>query len=88
MLLLCCYFFLYHCIWLYENKKDIDMDLLTVTCQSKQYFCNLFNTFCNLLCEFEKITRSSTNVKLDIKVFSSLSRPQDSSNISCKSFTK
>ena len=65
-----------------------DLFVFTVNCQSKQYFCNLFNAFCNPLCEFEKITRSSANVKLDITVFSSLSGPQDSSNISCKSFTK
>ena len=65
-----------------------DLFVFTVNCQSKQYDCNLSNAFCNPLCEFEKITRSSANVRLDITVFSSLSGPQDSSNISCKSFTK
>jgi hypothetical protein len=33
-----------------------DLFVFTVNCQSKQYFCSLFNAFCNPLCEFEKIT--------------------------------
>ena len=34
MLLLCCYFSLYHCIWLYENK-DIIIFLITGICEYK-----------------------------------------------------
>ena len=57
--------------------------ILTVNCQSKQYFCNLYKAFCSPLWDSENITRSSAKLKLDTKVGSSLSGSQDWSNISC-----
>ena len=57
--------------------------ILTVNCQSKQYFCNLYKAFYSPLWDSENITRSSAKLKLDTKVWPSLSGSQDWSNISC-----